>query len=205
MDGVKEYPARVTLFEDGVYRWSYDMDMWRNRYLLTFLVKVLAAICAPLCALILYWLGPKYMNLRTYLIMALCVAGLYAMMLGIYAVCALAMRGVYHLCYEMDAETVVLVQSPATRERNDTLSAIASLARVAPGGGRLARRVGGTLAMAEVVGTTYFANITRVRPHPEWDVINLREWFGMNQIYIGAEDYAFVRDYILDHVRESAK
>ena len=29
--GINETPTRVTLYEDGVYRWSYDLDMWRNR------------------------------------------------------------------------------------------------------------------------------------------------------------------------------
>ena len=28
------YPSRVTLGEDGVLRWSYDMDMWHNRYMI---------------------------------------------------------------------------------------------------------------------------------------------------------------------------
>ena len=205
MDGMREYPARVTRFDDGFYRWSYDMDMWHNRYMLVFLIKVLGAICAPLCALMLYWLGPEYMKPMTFLIMALSVAGLYALMLGIYAICALAMHGVYRVRYEMDGETIVLVQSSATRERNGALGTLARVANLAPGGGGLARRVGGTLAMAEVVGTTYFSNVTRVRPHPEWDVINLREWFGMNQIYVNAEDYGFVRDFIFEHVRDKVK
>ena len=31
---MNEYPSRVTLYDDGVYRWCYDMDMWQNRYML---------------------------------------------------------------------------------------------------------------------------------------------------------------------------
>ena len=38
------YPSRVTLFEDGIYRWSYDMDMWRNRYLLGQIIKILCIV-----------------------------------------------------------------------------------------------------------------------------------------------------------------
>ena len=77
MRDMNDFPSRVTRFDDGFYRWSYDMDMWHNRYMLVFLIKVLGAICAPLCALILYWLGPEYMKPMTFLIMALSVAGLY--------------------------------------------------------------------------------------------------------------------------------
>ena len=45
----------------------------------------------------------------------------------------------------------------------------------------------------------------RVKQFPQYDLIDLREWFGMNQIYVDAEDYPFVRDFILERVREKAR
>ena len=42
--GMNEFPSRVTLYEDGVYRWSYDLDMWRNRYILNLVIKVLLLV-----------------------------------------------------------------------------------------------------------------------------------------------------------------
>ena len=53
------YPSRVTLFEDGVYRWSYDMDMWHNRYLIRLIVRpnrreAAAAVRTLLVALAVY-------------------------------------------------------------------------------------------------------------------------------------------------------
>lgn len=41
---MNDYPSRVTLFDDGVYRWSYDLDMWRNRYLLNLILKILSLL-----------------------------------------------------------------------------------------------------------------------------------------------------------------
>ena len=34
------YPSRVTLSDDGVYRWHYDMDMYGNKSMLYTLEKV---------------------------------------------------------------------------------------------------------------------------------------------------------------------
>ena len=66
-------------------------------------------------------------------------------------------------------------------------------------------RVGNTLAAAEIVGTTAFADVTSLRLYPNDDVIALREWFGMNQIYVPQEDYEFVRDFILERVSDKAR
>ena len=41
---MNDYPSRVTLFDDGVYRWSYDLDMWRNRCLLNLILKILSLL-----------------------------------------------------------------------------------------------------------------------------------------------------------------
>ena len=45
---MRDFPPRVTLSEDGVYRWSYDMDLWRNLFMLKLVLKVLAVLCAVL-------------------------------------------------------------------------------------------------------------------------------------------------------------
>lgn len=200
-----EYPSRVTLFDDGVYRWSYDMDMWHNRFMLKLVAKVLGVICAALCAMFILLLGPTYIDLKALGIMALSVAGIYALALGIYAICALAMHGNYHLLFEMDDTAVALVQSAASKQRLSTLGIIATIASVASGDARLALRTGSTLAVANSVGTTRFSSVTRVKLYPESDVIFLREWFGMNQIYVNPDDYPFVRDFMLERVRDKAK
>lgn len=203
---MNEYPSRVTLYDDGVYRWSYDMDMWHNRYLLRILVKAVTLFCVAVLLVLLALLGPRYLNATTLGVCALIVVGMYLIPLGVYAICALAMHGTYHLCFQMDESAVALVQSAGTKRRNRTLGVIATVVGLAaakrPGE---VLRVTSTLAMANAVGTTAFSSVTRVKLHPEDDVIDLREWFGLNQIYVGREDYAFVRDFILERVREKAR
>lgn len=47
--------------------------------------------------------------------------------------------------------------------------------------------------------------VRKALPHPDHDLIDLRQFLGMNQIYVGPEDYPFVRDFILERVRKKAR
>ena len=198
-----EYPSRVTLYDDGVYRWSYDMDMWHNHYMLKLLLKVMGIILGAIFAVFVVLLGPS--DAKALVFVAAIMSGMVVLALLIYAICALAMHGTYHLCFEMNDEAVALIQSAATRSRNEALGVVATIAGLAAGKPGEAMRVGSTMALANSVGNTSFASVRRVRRHPESDVIALSELFGMNQIYVNAEDYPLVCDFILERVPEKAR
>ena len=67
------FTSRVTLDKDGVYRWYYDLDMFRNRYLLNVMLKLTGAICAGVYFLLVLLLdeggplvaGEPWESLRT--------------------------------------------------------------------------------------------------------------------------------------------
>lgn len=198
-----EYPSRVTLYDDGVYRWSYDMDMWHNHYMLKLLMKVMGIILGAIFAIFVVLLGGS--DAKALMFVAVIMVGIVALALLIYAICALVMHGTYHMCFEMNDGAVALIQSAATRSRNDTLAVVATIAGIAAGKPGEAMRVSSTMAMANSVGNTSFSSVRRVRRHPECDVIALSELFGMNQIYVNPEDYALVCDYILERVPEKAR
>ena len=217
---MNEFPERVTLCEDGAYRWSYEMDMWHNRYLLKLVIKVLSLVLGiPLVfvaamvlknALPLLRQGVRGEQLMHLIdgdllslgIIAAIFAGCLLLTLLIYAICALVKGGVYRLCFAMNEEGVVLVRSTASQNTLDALSAIASVADLFSS---RPSNTASTIRTANASGKTAFSLVRHVRQHPEWDVLDLREWFGMNQIYVRPEDYGFVRDFILAHVRESAR
>ena len=54
---VRDFPGRPTLYEDGAYRWTYDMKAHGNSTQFWFMVKVCAAVAAPigLVMLVLIW------------------------------------------------------------------------------------------------------------------------------------------------------
>ena len=219
------YPSRVTLFDDGIYRWSYNMDMWRNRYLLGQIIKILcivlgiptmflAAIVVKNALLVLDQGTDKIMFFIHNDLMALAVVGgiwigCIILTLIIYAICATVMHGTWHLCFEMNESAVALIQSAATKKRNDTLTTIAAVADLVttlagkPSNSLHTTTVG--LSATNDNRITHFDAVRKARPHPEHDLIDLRGFFIMNQIYVGPEDYPFVRDFILERVREKAR
>ena len=219
------YPSRVTLFDDGIYRWSYEMDMWHNRYLLRQIIRILCLVLGIPTLFI------AAMALRTALqhpglprdelmffargdLLALAIVGgiwigAVLLTLIIYAICAAVMHGAWRLCFEMSASAVALIQSAETKKRNDTMATIAAVADIATA---LAGKPSASLHNATVGlhaandgGITRFDSVRRARLHPDHDLIDLRELLSMNQIYVGPEDYPFVRDFILERVREKAR
>ena len=106
------YPARVTLCDDGVYRWSYDMDMWRNRFMLRHVLTILCAMCVLLFLTMLAAFGPRRVSpLGAALLFLIPMGALSALTLLIYVICALAMRGNYHLRFDNILNLNTLQQS----------------------------------------------------------------------------------------------
>lgn len=218
-----DYPARVTLFEDGVYRWSYDLDLWQNRYMLKLIVKILGIIfvipvafsllmilsrSVPLLLDHFPWrmlLAANDSNLKLLGLFSLILAGVLLLTVIIYAICALVMRGKYHLSFKMDQSAVVLVRTARSKNTVDALAGVATAAAFVAGKPGEAMRTGAMLAGANAVGTTRFDAVTSLKEYPGYDMLELREWFGMNQIYVNQGDYPYVRDFIMEHIREKAK
>ena len=220
---MNDYPERVTLYDDGVYRWSYVMDMWKNRYMIRLAWKIIV----PIMGLMLLFVAAMALKnaddltrqgvageqlmiyLQNDLNAVYIVAGIFAGTLLltelIYAVCALAMHGRWRLRFEMDESAVTLVRSPGSMETLNALGAVASLIALAAGKPGDALRVGSTLAVANNTGASRFEFTRRVKRVRRNDLLDLREWFGMNQIYVPPEDYDYVRDFILARIPEKAR
>jgi len=222
---MNDYPSRVTLFDDGVYRWSYDLDMWHNRYLLRQIIKILCVvlgiptlfIAAMVLKTVLKHPGLARDEIGFFIrndLLALAVVGglwlgTIILTLIVYAICAAVMHGTWRLCFEMDDSAVALIQSAAAKNRNGTLATIASAVEIAAllsgNSSHSLHSASMALRNANESGTTSFDSVRRVKLLADLDLIDLRQLLGMNQIYVNAEDYPFVRDFILERVREKAR
>jgi|GEM_PF-2201517 len=217
------FSERITLFEDGVYRWYYDMDMWRNRYMIRLAIKVISllmllpmllGVLSLLSRLPIVWGRELPGEMVMWLLggdlqFLLIIGGLWLGMLLlaelVYAICALAMKGTYRLYFQMDENAVALVRKPGTMEKLNAFGAVASVVGLLAGKPGEALRVGSTLAVANNTGTSRFASTRRVKTVEKYDLLDLREFFGMNQIYVSKNDYENVRAFILERVPEKAR
>ncbi|MBQ8955242.1 MAG: hypothetical protein IJ048_14140 [Clostridia bacterium] len=220
---MENYPSRVTLFDDGIYRWSYDMDMWHNRYLLGLASKIISLLLGVptlfIAAMVLKQLIPRINQglpkdeimwfIQNDLLALVIVGGLWIgiilLMLIIYAITAAVLHGTCRLCFQMDESAVVLVRDPKTMNAVNTFGTVVAVIGLAIGKTGDAMRMGSTLAAANSTGTSRFDSTRRVKILPKYDLLDLREWFGMNQIYVNSEDYEFVKGFILEHIPDKAR
>ena len=118
------FTSRVTLDKDGVYRWYYDLDMFRNRYLLNVMLKLTGAICAGVYFLLVLLLdegGPlvasePWKSLRTQFLLLLPFLGVMLLVITGYCIAAAVKRGKYRLQFEMTEERIRLVRKQSTQE-----------------------------------------------------------------------------------------
>lgn len=200
------YPQRVTLGEDQVYRWSYDMDMYKNHYLRNVLLKVFGAICL-VCWLFLLFLFAQdgRLSLRVALYTLLIFGGVMLLVLAGYYLAAAVMRGRYHLRFEMNEEAVLLVRAESTERMMENMALITMMAGMAAGKPMRGLASGTALRAGAASGLTFFHQVRSMKERPQYDAFNLRSLTGGNQIWVGPEDYAFVRDYVRSRIPEKAR
>lgn len=188
------YPPRVAQGDDGVYRWSYDMDMYRNHYLRNVLLKVFGVISFVCCAFLLFLFAKDHNLTREIALTILLIfAGVMLLVLGGYYLAAVIMHGKYHLRFEMNEEAILLVRTPSTQAFMDAMADISSLT----GRGAAART-------AAASGLTYFSQVRSLKEHPDYHAFNLRTLADGNQIWVCPEDYPFVVDYVKSRIPEKA-
>ena len=206
MANEQEFPKRVTLGEDQVYRWYYDMDMYHNHYFRNILL-IAFGLTGVLCgaAMLFGFSAGGRLTTWTALISVLVCAGIELLALAGYYLAAVFMHGVYRLRFAMGEDAVMLVRKQSTQKMLNIMPFL-TLASGAAAGNALK---GVPLATAQNAaagsGFTYFKNVRKVKELPKYDIINLRGFAEANQLWVCPEDYAFVLDYIKSRIPERAR
>jgi len=220
---MNDYPERVTLFDDGIYRWHYDMDMWKNRYILGLISKIIGLLLGIPMLLALINVLVRAMPLisqsldeerirffmRDDLLLLAVVGGMLVgillLVVIVYAICAAAMHGQWRLRFQMDDTTVSLVRDPGTMKAVNALGAITVVAGIAAGKPGEALRMGATTAAVNTNGATRFNSVRRVKIVEDCDVLDLRGFMSMNQVFVPREDFDAAKAFILERLSEKAR
>ena len=191
--------------EDGKYRWQYDMDMMKNKSILRIVSKVLG-ICMGGVWLLMTFLFAQEQDFfpRGFLVLTLVFAAITAVVFLltylIYVIAAKTKGGVYVLRFEMDEQSVRIVQSRKTTERNKAMGVAVAAGAIASGNLASAGSAAPML-LSEQIAQTYFANIRKVKEQRKDNLIEIREAIGANQIYAADEIYDQVLSFIRAHVK----
>ena len=191
----------ITLGEDGVYRWVYEMNLYRNPTILFLTWKIFGYICFGFWLLVMFftydddfwWDGflrsAELVLIISALFMVLCLLG--------YLVYALIVGGKYCAMFEMDENGVNHIQMPSQIKKAELIGLLTTLAGLAAGRPGVVGT--GLLTAARTRMYSSFGAVKSVEAFPGRNLIKVNELLFKNQVYAEKEDYDFVLGFIRAH------
>lgn len=186
------YPKRVTRFEDGSYRWSYDVNLKTDPTLWHILLLIPAG-----CAVV-FILTERIANrgrpipLSGLPVLLGVLALVTALIWVVYRIFRAALHDRYTLGYAMDEKAIVMVYTPGMQRYMRAVGAVGQAIR----------------APAQYVSSQPDAiplrKIRSLREYPERNMISIRSGITFLQIWVPGEDYAWLTAYLREH-RNSAR
>ena len=189
--------TRVTLGDNGKYRWTYEMSLFKNPTIFLLVWKIFFFIFLGVFAVVnisdfIKW-GPEKV-LENLPVLGYLLLGMTAVVGLGYLLYAAIMGGKYIVEFEMDETGFVHRQIAAQAKKAKAIGRAAMMAGAASG---RPGAIGTGIAAQRTEMYTEFAKVKKVSPYPRRHVIKVKETLEHNQIYAADEDFAFVQQYIL--------
>lgn len=194
----------VVLGGDGILRWVYEMNMWKNPTLVITIWKVLLlAALAP--ALLVFFLnlgdGIGSAFLTFVKIMGIVVGIVTGLMLLAYPIVAIINGGIYCVIFEMDDNYVKHIQMQKQFQKSQVLALIVSLAGMMTG--NIQATGAGMLAGSKQSSLSSFEKVRSITVNEKRHVIYVNEKLSHNQVYADSADFTFVSNTIISHCKKA--
>ncbi|MCR5709952.1 MAG: hypothetical protein K6G79_05665 [Bacteroidales bacterium] len=190
--------ARVRLCSDGKYRWVYEMNMLTNPTIFLTVFKVFLYIILAgwlIFGTFLYLIHGDFegfLDMSKAMLIAIAImAGLT--FLGVLVLAALY-GGKYVVMFEMDENEVKHIQLPRQVKKAQALGMLTALVGLAAHKPTAAGA--GLLASGKTTSISEYKKVRRVVARRTLHLIKVNQLLEKNQIYVPAEDFDFVYDFI---------
>ena len=186
---------------DGIYRWTYELNMYRNPAVLITVLKVLGLSMGLVWLfVVLISMGDRGFWWNGFLSMtkgfALVMLGFIVLGAIAYCLYALIQGGRYCVLFEMDEQGVKHTQLARQFKRAQVVAALTTLAGAAA---RNPTVMGsGILAGSRASLYSGFASVKKITAAKERNVIYLDSLFNHNQVYVEDADFDEVFDFIAE-------
>lgn len=196
----KMFPERAVTGEDGICRWSCEVDLKKDHYSRDLTMKISLIVGGSVFLMILaaMWMAGDFSFAWIPLIICGLVPPLCWLSYKLYCL----MHGNRLLVgYALYNDSIVMIRNPRDAKAMQGLALATGLLNIAAG-----NPAGGICMAAGAYGSaqsvpTKFCKVRKLRSHAESSMIDLRTIFGAAQIWTHPEDY----EMILDFVRERAE
>lgn len=194
----------VVMGADGVMRWIYEMNMWKNPTLVITIWKVLLlAALAPAVLVFFLNLGDGIGSafLVFIKIMGIVVGIVTGLMLLAYPLVAIMNGGLYCVMFEMDDKSVKHTQMQKQFKKSQLLSMVVILAGVMTG--NIQATAAGILAGSKQSSISSFEKVKSITVNEKRHVIYVNEKLTRNQVYAEPGDFSMICDYIISHCKKA--
>ena len=198
---MKEQKAgqRITLCDDGKYRWVYEINLFKNPMYFFLVWKIFFFIFLGIFAVALIsdaakWGMDKAVENLPFL--GYFLLGMTAVVGLGYFIYALIMGGHYTVEFEMDEKGLLHKQTESQAKKARKIARATMIAGAASG---KPGTIGIGIAAQRTEMYTDFSKVKKVKSYPRRHVIKVRETLEHNQVYASNEDFSFVLDYIRSH------
>ena len=199
---MEQQDTRVKLCADGKYRWTYEVNLYKNpsvfidlikAMLLSFSLVYVFMLIVSFCKDNLDWEWFSSLSITFFWIIVfmffLCLFG--------YLIWAAIIGGRYVALYEMDDKSIIHSQMEKQVKRMQVLMEIGFLAGLVSENPTLSGN--SILAACSSTWQSDFASVRKVKPVRRLHLIKIREMLMRNRIYVeDPQDYEFVLNYILE-------
>ena len=188
--------TRVTLGDDGKYRWTYEMSLFKNPTIFLLIWKIFFFLFLGVSAVVLISDAAKWgadKAAENLPILGYLLLGMTAVVGLGYLIYAAIMGGKYIVEFEMDEKGVNHKQIASQAKKAKKIGRVTMMAGAASG------RIGTVGAGMNAQRTEMYSDFTKVRKikaYPRRDLIKVNERLEHNQVYAAKEDFEFVKNYI---------
>ncbi len=191
----------MTRNSDGIYRWMYELNMYRNPTVLITVLKVLGLSMGLVWLFtVLISIGDRRFWWDGFLSMtkgfALVMLGFIVLGAIAYYLYALILGGRYCVLFEMDEQGVKHTQLARQFKRAQVVAALTTL--VGAAAGKPTVMGSGILAGSRASLYSDFASVKKITAVKERNVIYLDARLNHNQIYVEGADFDEVYDFIAE-------
>ncbi|MBO4572719.1 MAG: hypothetical protein J5762_03010 [Clostridia bacterium] len=205
---VEKISENISLYDDGKYRWSYALNMFKNPIIFFTVWKIFFIIMSiGFIISFLVSLGEKDFFFAGFLnwlkIYGIAIAAMTAISYLGYAVYAAMLGGKYLVEFEMDEKGVLHTQTATQAKKAKKIGSATAVAGLTAG--RLTTVGIGVNAASKTSSYTDFSAVKKVKVIRPLLVIKLNERFEHNQVYANKEDFDFVLSYVISHCPNAKK
>ena len=193
---------RIVRGDDGVYRWIYELNLFKNPVILFVIWKILVfSLIGVWFFVVIISIGERDFFPTTFLKLSKVFALLIAVMLIIgliaYLLYAAVIGGKYCVLFEMDDKGIKHTQLPGQFKKAALLSDAAVLLGLASG--NLTAAGSGLISKSRYSITTNWSKVKSISVHPKINTIKVNELLNKNQVYVSDKEFEFVRHFIEEH------